>query len=138
MKIRDFIKRAPVAAGPDASLEEAARLMAQHGVGAVAIVDAAGRPIGIITERDVVRAVASRAPPTAKVVEVGTVGNLLTARLDDDIYDVVKNMRERRIRHLLVVDSEGRLAGVLSIRDFLEDHALKTLGDRVWWPKPED
>ena len=135
--IKNYIKRPPISIGKEATVEEAAALMAEKGVGALAIVDEEGRPIGIITERDVIKAVARRALG-AKVVEVGTTSNLLTASPEDDEYEVLKKMRERRVRHLLVVDKEGKLVGVLSIRDFLEDAALKALGDKVWWPPPEE
>ncbi|ABO08813.1 CBS domain-containing protein [Pyrobaculum calidifontis] len=135
--IKNYIKRPPITIGRDATVEEAAALMAEKGVGSLAIVDEGGRPVGIITERDVVKAVARRALG-ARVVEVGTTSNLLTASPEDDEYEVLKKMRERRVRHLLVVDKEGKLVGVLSIRDFLEDAALKALGDKVWWPPPEE
>jgi len=135
--IKNYIKRPPITIGRDATVEEAAALMAEKGVGSLAIVDEGGRPVGIITERDVVKAVARRALE-AKVVEVGTTSNLLTASPEDDEYEVLKKMRERRVRHLLVVDKEGKLVGVLSIRDFLEDAALRALGDKVWWPPPEE
>jgi len=130
--IKDYIKRPPVTIGRDATVEEAAALMVEKGVGALAIVDEGGRPIGIITERDVLKAAAKRALG-AKVVEAGTTSNLLTASPEDDEYEVLKKMRERRVRHLLVVDKEGRLVGVLSIRDFIEDKALKALVERVFW-----
>jgi len=135
--IKDYIRRQPITIGREATVEEAAVLMAERGVGALAIVDEGGRPVGIITERDVIRAVA-RGALRAKVVEAGTTSNLLTASPEDDEYEVLKKMRERQVRHLLVVDKEGRLVGVLSIRDFIEDKALKTLGDKVWWPPPEE
>jgi len=130
--IKDYIKRPPITIGRDATVEEAAALMAERSVGSLAIVDEGGRPVGIITERDVVKAVARRALG-ARVVEIGTTSNLLTASPDDDEYEVLKKMRERRVRHLLVVDKEGRLVGVLSIRDLLEDEALKALAERVFW-----
>ncbi|MEM1663152.1 MAG: CBS domain-containing protein [Pyrobaculum sp.] len=138
MKIREFIKKPPISIEIDATIEDAARLMADNNIGAVAIVDKEKRPVGIITERDVVKAVAKRLPATSKATEAATVGDLLTAKLDDEVYEVLRKMRERRVRHLIVVDEGGRLAGVLSIRDFLEDQVLKNLGERVWWPKPED
>ncbi|MEM4509378.1 MAG: CBS domain-containing protein [Pyrobaculum sp.] len=138
MKIREFIKKPPISIEIDATIEDAARLMADNNIGAVAIVDKEKRPVGIITERDVVKAVAKRLPATSKATEAATVGDLLTAKLDDEVYEVLKKMRERRVRHLIVVDEGGRLVGVLSIRDFLEDQVLKNLGERVWWPKPED
>ncbi|MEM0370150.1 MAG: CBS domain-containing protein [Pyrobaculum sp.] len=138
MKIREFIKKPPISIEIDATIEDAARLMADNNIGAVAIVDKEKRPVGIITERDVVKAVAKRLPATSKATEAATVGDLLTAKLDDEVYEVLKKMRERRVRHLIVVDEGGRLVGVISIRDFLEDQVLKNLGERVWWPKPED
>ncbi|MEM4604223.1 MAG: CBS domain-containing protein [Pyrobaculum sp.] len=138
MKIREFIKKPPISIEIDATIEDAARLMADNNIGAVAIVDKEKRPVGIITERDVVKAVAKRLPATSKATEAATVGDLLTAKLDDEVYEVLKKMRERRVRHLIVVDEGERLVGVISIRDFLEDQVLKNLGERVWWPKPED
>jgi len=39
---------------------------------------------------------------------------------------------------LLVLNNDGTLGGVVSIRDLVEDRALKTIGDKVWWPKPEE
>ncbi|MEZ0318551.1 MAG: CBS domain-containing protein [Pyrobaculum sp.] len=136
-KVADYVKRQPVVAGPDATVEDAARLMVQHGVGAVVIVDVSKRPIGIITERDLVRVVAER-KYGARALDVGTRGDLLTASPEDDVYQALKNMREKKVRHLIVVDKEGRVAGVVSIRDLLEDKALKALGERAWWPPPED
>ncbi|AFA39344.1 putative transcriptional regulator, contains C-terminal CBS domains [Pyrobaculum oguniense TE7] len=99
--------------------------------------DAAGRPMAIVTERDLVRAIAARRL-NAKAIELGTRSNLLTAYPEDDVYEVFKKMRERRVRHLIVVDKDGLLRGVISIRDLLEDQALKALGEKVWWPPPED
>ena len=45
---------------------------------------------------------------------------------------------ERGTRHILVVDDAGKLVGVVSIRDLVEDRALKSIGDRVWGPPPEE
>ncbi|MEM2026033.1 MAG: CBS domain-containing protein, partial [Desulfurococcaceae archaeon] len=77
-KVREYIKGPPITVGPDASAEEVARIMAEKNVGSVVVVDAAGRPIAIVTERDLVRAIAARRL-NAKAIELGTRGNLLTA-----------------------------------------------------------
>ncbi|MEM1519131.1 MAG: CBS domain-containing protein, partial [Pyrobaculum sp.] len=69
MKIREFIKKPPISIEIDATIEDAARLMADNNIGAVAIVDKEKRPVGIITERDVVKAVAKRLPATSKATE---------------------------------------------------------------------
>jgi CBS domain-containing protein len=137
-KVGAFIKRPPLTATQEATLLDVVKLMATHNIGLVAVVDEAGRPLGVVSERDVIRALARGVQLSAKAIEVGTRGNLLTAKAEDDIYSAIKKMRERGTRHILVVDDAGKLVGVVSIRDLVEDRALKSIGDRVWWPPPEE
>jgi CBS domain-containing protein len=137
-KVGAFIKRPPLTATQEATLLDVVKIMATHNVGLVAVVDEAGRPLGVVSERDVIRALARGVQLSAKAIDVGTRGNLLTAKAEDDIYSVIKKMRERGTRHILVVDDAGKLVGVVSIRDLVEDRALKSIGDRVWWPPPEE
>jgi CBS domain-containing protein len=137
-KVWAFVKRPPLTVTQEATLLDVVKIMANHNVGLVAVVDEAGRPLGVVSERDVIRALARGVQLSAKAIEVGTRGNLLTAKAEDDIYSVIKKMRERGTRHILVVDDAGKLVGVVSIRDLVEDRALKAIGDRVWWPPPEE
>jgi CBS domain-containing protein len=137
-KVGAFVKRLPLTVTQEAALLDVVKIMATHNVGLVAVVDEAGRPLGVVSERDVIRALARGVQLSAKAIEVGTRGNLLTAKAGDDIYSVIKKMRERGTRHILVVDDAGKLVGVVSIRDLIEDRALKSIGDRVWWPPPEE
>jgi Predicted transcriptional regulator, contains C-terminal CBS domains len=137
-KVGAFIKRLPLTATQEATLFDVVKIMATHNIGLVAVVDEAGRPLGVVSERDVIRALARGVQLSAKAIEVGTRGNLLTAKADEDVYSAIKKMRERGTRHILVVDDAGKLVGVVSIRDLIEDRALKSIGDRVWWPPPEE
>ena len=137
-KVGAFVKRQPVTATAEATLLDAVKLMASHNIGLVVVVDDAGRPVGVVSERDVIRALARGAQLSEKALDVGTKGNLLVAKAEEDIYSAVKKMRERGTRHILVVDDAGRLVGVVSIRDLVEDRALKAIGDKVWWPPPEE
>ncbi|NAZ34382.1 MAG: CBS domain-containing protein [Pyrobaculum sp.] len=137
-KVGAFVKRPPLTATQDATLLDVVKIMATHNIGLVALVDEAGRPLGVVSERDVIRALARGVQLSAKAIEVGTRGNLLTAKADEDIYSAIKKMRERGTRHILVVDDAGKLVGVVSIRDLIEDRALKSIGDKVWWPPPEE
>jgi len=137
-KVGAFIKRLPLTATQEATLLDVVKIMATHNIGLVAVVDEAGRPLGVVSERDVIRALARGVQLSAKAIEVGTRENLLTVKAEDDIYSVIKKMRERGTRHILVVDDAGKLVGVVSIRDLIEDRALKSIGDRVWWPPPEE
>jgi CBS domain-containing protein len=137
-KVGAFVKRPPLTATKDAALLDVVKIMATHNVGLVAVVDEAGRPLGVVSESDIVRALARGVQLSAKAIEVGTRGNPLTAKAEDDVYSAVKKMRERGARHILVVDDAGKLVGVVSIRDLIEDRALKSIGDRVWWPPREE
>ncbi|MGC8584053.1 MAG: CBS domain-containing protein [Thermoproteus sp.] len=136
-KVIDLVKRRPVTARPEDSVGDVVRLMAENNIGSVVLVDGAGRPVGIVTERDVVRGLARGAGLQDAVRSIATMGDLVSARADEDIYAALRKMRGRGIRHLVVVDDSGVLVGVISMRDLLEDPALKHLGEKTWWP-PED
>jgi Predicted transcriptional regulator, contains C-terminal CBS domains len=137
-KVGAFVKRPPLTATQEATLFDVVKIMATHNIGLVAVVDEAGRPLGMVSERDVIRALARGVQLSAEAIEVGTRENLLTAKADEDVYSAIKKMRERGTRHILVVDDAGKLVGVISIRDLIEDRALKSIGDRTWWPPPEE
>ncbi len=133
-RVGSFVRRPPVTAASEATVLDVVKLMAAHNIGLVVVVDEGGRPVGVVSERNVVRALARCVELTERALDVGTRGDLLTARVDEDIYSVVKKMRERGVRHILVVDDAGRLVGVVSVRDLVEDRALRAIGDRVWRP----
>ncbi|MFN3805038.1 MAG: CBS domain-containing protein [Pyrobaculum sp.] len=138
MKVGDLAKRPPVTLHVDATVGEVAAVMAAHNIGAVVIVDTEGRPLGIVTEKDLVRAMARGVPNTAKALEVGTSKDLLTAKPEDGVYQVLVAMRKRGVRHVILVDNTGKAVGVLSVRDFLEDPVLKELGESARWPKTQE
>ena len=104
---------------PDQSIREALGLLARHNVGALIVVDEAGRPVGILSERDVVREAAKNERVFGmKVAELMT-RDVITGSPHDDLMTVAHTMTEKRIRHLPVVD-KGRLVGIISIGDVLK------------------
>lgn len=116
VKVSELIKRPPVTVLPTATVEEAAKLMYSEGVGSVVITSPEGRVLGIFTERDLVRVVGRGIPLTTRVGEVMT-KNPVTIRAEDALTKAVLILAERKIRHLPVVDEEGRVRGVISARD---------------------
>jgi len=74
-KVGAFIKRPPLTATQEATLLDVVKIMATHNIGLVAVVDEAGRPLGVVSERDIVRALARSVELSAKAIEVGTRGN---------------------------------------------------------------
>ena len=130
MKVGDFTTHDVVAVAPTDSLRAAAQAMAAAGVGS-AVVLAAGRLAGIITERDVLRAVAeSIDPDTTATAEVAT-AEVVTVEPDWEIYEAAAEMASRRIRHLVIAE-DGRVLGVVSVRDMLLAGQRVQLGDGDW------
>lgn len=108
-----------VTASPDTSLTEAVRLLVEANIGAVVVVDGSG-PVGIFSERDLLRYVAAGDPDfdRAKVSEFMT-KELITATPTQGVADAMELMREHRFRHLPIVDN-GEMVGIVSVRDVLD------------------
>jgi CBS domain-containing protein len=115
-------------AGPDGAsvpvegtAEQAIRTMLDRRVGAVAVVDENSRVAGIFSERDVLRRVSlsGREPGQTPVREVMTTP-VEMATLDTTPGQALATMVERHYRHLPIVDDDGRLLGMLSIRNVLQ------------------
>jgi CBS domain-containing protein len=97
---------------------EAVGVLVRHDIGALVVTEG-GRPVGIFTERDVLRLTA-RSPEALHTVVVGSVMTKqpVTATPDDELRAMMDVMTERKIRHLPVMDG-GRLVGIVSIGDLL-------------------
>lgn len=126
MKAIDLVKRRPpLVITEDRPFIEAVDLMAKENTGSVVVVEDLNsmKLRGIITERDVIRALANRLPLDTPVGKVGTMGpRVVRARVDDSVGGTVASlMVNYRVRHVIVVDDEDRVVGVISIRDLLGD-----------------
>ena len=105
---------------PHHSLQEAARLLAERRIGAVLIVGQDGSLEGILSERDIVRAVALRgAGALDDTVEAHMTRNVVTCAETSLIAEVMEEMTKGRFRHLPVV-TDGRLVGMVSIGDVVK------------------
>jgi CBS domain-containing protein len=109
-----------------ATVVEAVQVMAEEGVGAIAVVEN-GEARGIFTERDVMLRVVlrGRKPSEVHVNEVMT-APVETATDDTPAEEALNFMLERHIRHLPIVNAEGKVLGMLSIRNLLE-HMVEDL-----------
>lgn len=130
MKIKDLLAAKtgrPVTVSPTATIAEAVRTMHGNRVGAVLIPDATGCPLGIFTERDVVRLYAEGDDLTQVTVEQRMTCSVVLGKPEDSVDSVMALMTERRFRHLPVVDG-GTLIGLISIGDVVKaklDEAAK-------------
>jgi CBS domain-containing protein len=103
--------------GKDTSVLQAAILMNDHKIGALVVVDA-GRVVGMFTERDILqRVVAGQRDPARTCVGDVMTAEVLCCTPQTSIEEARTVMKERRIRHLPVIDAEDRLQGLVSIGD---------------------
>lgn len=109
-----------VSAQPGTSVADIARLLAEHRIGAVPVVNASGGLVGIVSERDVVRAIARSGQAVLdRAVEEVMTRKVLVCKPSDSVYDIMGLMTDNRIRHLPVVVS-GKLEGLISIGDVVK------------------
>jgi CBS domain-containing protein len=105
--------------GTAVTVAEAARLMLKRHVGAAVVVDERIPGPGIITERDVMRAVADGRDLEATPVEACMTFEARTATTNWDLDTAAEEMINGHFRHLLAVDEQGRLVGIVSMRDIV-------------------
>ncbi len=104
---------------PDRPIREAVRLLSRHNIGALVVVDSANRPVGILSERDIIhRLAADEALLTLAVAELMT-RDVITGTAEDDTFSLAHTMTERRFRHMPILEEE-QLIGIVSIGDILK------------------
>ena len=115
LRARDVMHRRMVMAGPSTPIAEAiAALAAATAAASIVVVDGSGRLIGIVTEHDVARRVALRLPAEAAIERAMTTPVKSIAE-DDLLYRAVGRMRQEGLRHMPVVDAQGRPVGMLDL-----------------------
>ena len=117
MKVGPVVNRALLHVTLKDSLAEAARQMTARKVGSAIVMTEEGP--GIITERDILRAVAAGGDLEAARVEEYMTHNAITAFADWDLREAAERMSDGGFRHLIVLGSGGQVEGILSIRDLM-------------------
>ncbi len=120
MRASDFMRRRAdvLAVRAGTACSEMIAHMAAAKASCAIVVDVAGRPVGIITEQDIARRIAFRVAPETPVEAVMT-ASVLTIGRDDYLYHATAWMRRHGLRHMPVVDRQGRVAGMLYLHDAL-------------------
>lgn len=128
-KVRELMSKQPVKLQGSAPVAEAARQMRSADVGAI-IVEENSKPCGIVTDRDIaIRVVAQGLDPQKTPVSQICSKDLTTLAPEDDIERAVQMMRQKAIRRVLVVDSQNKALGIVSLGDLaLERDSQSVLG----------
>lgn len=124
MSVGTFAKTDVITLHPRATIKDAAKKMAENNVGLVVLVGERGEIAGVVSERDIVKAVAFETSPDSSVEIIAT-KSVLTVEYSEHVAKAVEIMRRHNVRHV-VVTKGGRLYGVLSIRDIV--HREEILG----------
>jgi CBS domain-containing protein len=130
MQVRHILQekgRAIIAIAQTAAVGDAAQLLADKRIGAVLVRDAQNRLSGILSERDVVRAVAVDGPAAlARPISDYMTKSVATCRESDTVEDLMEMMTRGRFRHVPVMDEEG-LCGLISIGDVVKTRIAETV-----------
>ena len=118
MRVREGMSREVLVVGPQHTLREASRLMTKRGVGAAVVSDPDGEGTGIITERDVLKALADGQDPDTERVGDHLTSDLVFASPDWSLEQAAEAMIRGRFRHLVVLEGDD-VAGILSVRDIV-------------------
>lgn len=124
MQVKDILDRkggSVFVLSPDADIPKAAGMLAQNDVGAAVVSDAGAAIVGMLSERDITRAVAAQGGKIADVlVKDLMVSDVITCSVSSSIPEAMGIMQANRIRHLPVLDADDGLAGIISMRDLME------------------
>lgn len=112
--------REVLSAQPHRTLKEITEILAARNIGAIIVADVQGNIMGIVSERDIVRAIASRgAKALDDAISMHMTTEVVTTSEDETVLSTVEKMTNGRFRHLPVM-KEGRLAGIISIGDVVK------------------
>lgn len=118
MKVRDLPPGRLLSVDPQARLSEVAREMRGNDADSVAVMED-GVLVGIITERDLVRAIADGVNPSQTAANVIMTADPATVTADEDVSVVALKMMSLGVRHLPVVDGNGKPMGLVSARNLV-------------------
>jgi CBS domain-containing protein len=115
---RDVMTPDPARCSINMTVAQVAKMMVQNDCGEIPIVDVADRPVGVVTDRDIVcRVVAEEKNPVGHPVDSCMTTGIITVREDDSLDQVIATMERHQIRRVLVVDECGSCAGIISQAD---------------------
>lgn len=115
---RDVMTADPARCSGQSTLDDVAKLMLHNDCGAIPIVDIADRPIGVVTDRDIVcRVVADSKHPSAHTAESCMSHPVVTVQADAPLDDVLLTMEKSQVRRVPVVDRDGCCVGIIAQAD---------------------
>lgn len=127
MNVGDIVTRTLVTISSDKTVLDAAKLMVENNMGLLVVCDAMDKAklVGVVSERDIIKMIAGGGKLNISVTEVST-KRVVTVKSSSDVAEAAKAMNKGRIRHVVVVDDQDKLVGVVSMRDLVGERATLT------------
>lgn len=120
MQVQDLMTGDVQCCGPDTNLAAAAKMMWDSDCGALPVLNVRGQVTGMITDRDICMAAATKNKPATDITVWETVsGKAYTCHMSDDVHTALDIMKREKIRRLPVVDEDGMLQGIVAMNDFV-------------------
>jgi CBS domain-containing protein len=120
MLVQDLMIKDVVTAKKSISVKQCIDILFKMRIGSIVIIDEERKIIGVFTERDIIRVIAQDIPLNTQLEDVMTT-NVVTVSIDSTFAEARELMRTYRIRRIPVVDSEGKLAGLISFRHIIDE-----------------
>ena len=134
MKVSELMTRRPACATPEMTLSKVAKMMADENVGSVPVIENkdSGKIVGVVTDRDItLRAVARGKNPLEMSAKDVMTADVFTVRDEDDVQDVARLMETHQIRRVPVVDTNGKVCGIVAQADIALKASDRTTADVV-------
>jgi CBS domain-containing protein len=129
---REIMTADPACCTRNTTLDQVAKMMVQNNCGGIPVIDVNDRPVGVVTDRDIVcRVVADGKNPIAYTAETCMSQPVVTVQADAPIEQVVSTMEKHQIRRVPVVDERGCCAGIISQADVAGAEPLPEVGELV-------
>ena len=120
MKVKELMTKKPACATPEMELTKVAKMMKEHNVGAIPVVENKDsmKVVGVVTDRDIAtRAIAEGKNPLQMKAQEIMSTPVVTVNEDDDIQDVARMMEKNKVRRIPVVDQQGNIRGMVAQAD---------------------
>lgn len=134
MKVRELMTKKPACATPEMELDKVAKMMAEHNVGSIPIVDNKDnmKIVGVVTDRDIAtRAVAAGKNPLQMTAREVMSTPVVTVSIEDDVQDVARIMEKNMVRRVPVLDMNGQVCGMVAQADIALKSSDKITADVV-------
>ncbi|ABW01438.1 CBS domain-containing protein [Caldivirga maquilingensis] len=129
VKINQLMRSGVISVDAATPIKEAAKVMTRNNVGLL-VVMSNGRMTGVVSEKDIVRAVANGVNPSDPIEKI-TTKSVISVNHESSLHEAAELMHKLNIRHLVVVDDNNNPVGVVSIRDIVgESIRLRTLAEQ--------